>query len=32
MSEALGPTTAVNWVAAAGGDWNAYAAQIAKDR
>jgi hypothetical protein len=28
----LQPTTAVRWVAAAGGDWSAYAAQIARDR
>ena len=26
----LHPTTAVAWVAAAGGDWNTYAAQIAR--
>lgn len=26
------PTTAVHWVAAAGGDWNTYAAQISKER
>jgi hypothetical protein len=28
----LHPTTAVHWVAAAGGDWNSYAAQIARQR
>lgn len=28
----LHPTTAVHWVAAAGGDWNTYAAQIVRDR
>ena len=28
----LHPTTAVHWVAAAGGDWNTYAAQIARTR
>lgn len=28
----LHPTTAVHWVAAAGGDWNTYAAQLAKSR
>lgn len=28
----LAPTTAVRWVAAAGGDWNTYAAQIARTR
>lgn len=28
----LHPTTAVHWVAAAGGDWNNYAAQIARQR
>jgi len=28
----LKPTTAVHWVAAAGGDWNNYAAQIARNR
>jgi hypothetical protein len=28
----LAPTTAVRWVAAAGGDWNSYAAQIARTR
>jgi len=28
----LSPTTAVRWVAAAGGDWNTYAAQIARTR
>jgi hypothetical protein len=28
----LHPTTAVHWVAAAGGDWNTYAAQIARHR
>ncbi|MGH9150059.1 MAG: hypothetical protein ACRD0F_06935, partial [Acidimicrobiales bacterium] len=25
-------TTAVHWVAAAGGDWSTYAAQVARDR
>jgi hypothetical protein len=28
----LQPTTAVRWVAAAGGDWSTYAAQVARDR
>jgi hypothetical protein len=28
----LKPTTAVRWVAAAGGDWSTYAAQVARDR
>jgi hypothetical protein len=28
----LHPTTAVHWVTAAGGDWNTYAAQIARTR
>jgi hypothetical protein len=28
----LQPSTAVHWVAAAGGDWNNYAAQIARNR
>jgi hypothetical protein len=28
----LQPTTTVRWVAAAGGDWSSYAAQIARDR
>lgn len=28
----LHPTTAVHWVATAGGDWNTYAAQIARTR
>ncbi len=28
----LHPTTAVHWVAAAGGDWNTYAAQIARSQ
>lgn len=28
----LHPTTAVRWVAAAGGDWSTYAAQVARDR
>jgi hypothetical protein len=28
----LHPTTAVSWVAAAGGDWNTYAAQIVRSR
>lgn len=28
----LHPTTAVHWVAAAGGDWSTYAAQVARDR
>jgi len=28
----LHPTTAVHWVAAAGGDWSTYAAQLARDR
>jgi hypothetical protein len=28
----LKPTTAVRWVAAVGGDWSTYAAQVARDR
>jgi hypothetical protein len=28
----LQPTTAVRWVAAAGGDWSTYAARIARNQ
>ena len=34
LAELLGlhPTTAVHWVSVAGGDWNDYAAEVARSR